>query len=70
MCASSFNSKARGTAILINKNLPFVKTVTDPMGRYIMIHGNMNSESWTLLNIYAPTMMTMLFSKRFSLRWE
>lgn len=55
--ASSFNSKSRGTAILINKNIPFTvtKSVLDPSGRYVMIQGHMYSEQWTMLNIYAIT---------------
>lgn len=54
--ASSFNTKSRGTAILINKNIPFVvtKTTSDPMGRFVFVEGQMYSECWSLLNIYAP----------------
>ena len=53
---SSFNSKARGAVILLHKNLPFSieKNISDPAGRYILIQGNMYSETWTLLNVYAP----------------
>lgn len=61
--ASSFNSKSRGTAILINKNIPFTvtKSVLDPSGRYVMIQGHMYSEQWTMLNIYAPNIDDHLF---------
>lgn len=54
--ASSFNSKARGAVILLHKNLPFSigKPISDPAGRYVLIQGNMYSETWTLLNVYAP----------------
>ena len=39
---SNFGSKARGVAILICKNIPFVMsgTVSDPMGRYTVFSVN------------------------------
>lgn len=54
--ASSFNSKARGAVILLHKNLPFSveKNISDPAGRYVLIQGNMYSETRTFLNVYAP----------------
>ena len=54
--ASSFNTKSRGTAILIHKNIPFTatKTTLDPGGRFVLVEGQMYSESWSLLNLYAP----------------
>lgn len=35
--SSSFNSKARGVAILVNKNIPITiqEVVTDPLGRCV-----------------------------------
>ncbi len=60
---SSFSSKSRGTTILLHKNVPFIatKTVSDPSGRYIMVQGQMYSESWTFMNIYAPNFDDHLF---------
>lgn len=52
---SSFNSKTRGAAIIIRKNIPFVMSNidSDPMRRYIIVMGR-----WALpiilMNIYAP----------------
>ena len=56
MVASSFNSKARGVAILFKKTLPIKiqNIVSDPVGRFIMVHCQIFSELWTLMNIYAP----------------
>lgn len=54
--SSSFNSKARGVAILVNKNIPITvqETIDDPLGRYVLINSLIYSEQWTLLNLYAP----------------
>ncbi len=54
--SSSFNSKARGVAILINKNTPVTigETVVDTLGRYVLVNCQIYSEPWTLLNFYAP----------------
>jgi len=54
--SSSFNSKARGTAILINKNTPVTigETIVDTLGRYVFVNCQIYSEPWTLLNFYAP----------------
>ena len=56
MFASSFNTRSRGTAILINKNIPFTvtKETIDSTGRFVFVEGQMYSEHWSLLNIYAP----------------
>ncbi len=37
--SSSFNPKARGLTVLINKNTPvtFGETIVDPFGRYILV---------------------------------
>lgn len=53
---SNFNSKSRGTAILINKNIPFVmsKVEADPSGRYVIIVGRLYNTPVILANIYAP----------------
>lgn len=54
--SSSFTSRARGVAILINKNTPVTigETIIDPSGRYVLVHCQIYSEPWTLLNLYAP----------------
>lgn len=54
--SSSFNSKARGVAILINKNTPLeiLDTVIDPSGRYVFINCRIFLEQWSFLNLYAP----------------
>ena len=54
--AAPFNSKARGVAILINKNLQIniQKVLIDPAGRYVIINCQVFSELWTFMNIYAP----------------
>lgn len=54
--SSSFNSKARGVAILINKNTPLeiLDTVIDPSGRYVFINCRILLEQWSFLNLYAP----------------
>ena len=44
--ASSFNTKTQGVAVFINKNVPFCvpKTIIDPLGCYIVVHGRMYSD--------------------------
>ena len=53
---SNFNSKSRGVAILINKNISFtVSSVrTDPFGRYVIVVGQLYTMPVILANIYAP----------------
>uniref|UniRef100_A0AAX7UZH8 exodeoxyribonuclease III n=1 Tax=Astatotilapia calliptera TaxID=8154 RepID=A0AAX7UZH8_ASTCA len=53
---SKFNGKARGAAILINKNTPFIvsHTIADPNGRYIVVTGSLFNTSLILANVYAP----------------
>uniref|UniRef100_A0AAQ5XLH4 Reverse transcriptase domain-containing protein n=1 Tax=Amphiprion ocellaris TaxID=80972 RepID=A0AAQ5XLH4_AMPOC len=53
---SPFTSHARGVAILFKKTIPFqVTSVTnDPLGRFIMVTGSMNSFPLTFLNVYGP----------------
>ena len=52
---SSFKSNNRGTAILINKHVPFIfdKNISDPEGRFILITGSLYGQPITILNIYA-----------------
>ncbi len=67
---SNFHSKSRGTAILINKNVPFVMSnfEADSAGRYIIVVGKINNTPVTLANLYAPnwddsTFFTNFFSR-------
>ena len=67
---SNFSSKARGTAILIRKGIPFLqkKTISDKEGRYIIVIGEIHNISLTLVNIYAPnTDNPQFFQKVFAL---
>lgn len=53
---SSFSTKARGVAIIIKKSVPFIhkQTIHDINGRYLIVIGEINSLSITLVNIYGP----------------
>lgn len=53
---SKFNARARGTAILINKNTPFIVsgTMADSNGRYTIVTGSPFNTPLILANIYAP----------------
>lgn len=53
---SKGSSKARGTAILINRNLQFKETLTlkDTEGRFIATKGLLNGCKVTISSIYAP----------------
>ena len=53
---SSYKSHSRGTAILINKKIPFnlEKIITDPNGRFVLVCGHIWGKLITFLNIYAP----------------
>lgn len=66
---SHFNVKARGTAILIQKNFHFTtdKVITDPNGRYIIATGTLFGKQVILAPAYAPNwddskFVTSLFS--------
>uniref|UniRef100_H3AAW1 exodeoxyribonuclease III n=1 Tax=Latimeria chalumnae TaxID=7897 RepID=H3AAW1_LATCH len=65
---SSFSSKARGVAILINKNSPFrcLSQVTDPAGRFIIVHGRWGSKPVTLASMYAPNVDDPLVIQHYS----
>jgi exonuclease III len=67
---SIFQSKSRGTAILIKKTIPFVmsKVDADSAGRYIIVVGRLNNTPVVLANVYAPNwddsaFFTSLFSR-------
>lgn len=53
---SQFNVKARGTAILIRKNVHFSpdKVLTDPNGRYAIVTGTLYEKQVILVSVYAP----------------
>jgi len=53
---SSFNSKSRGTAIIINKNIPFTTSdiISDANGRYVIVTGKIYNTPIILANVYAP----------------
>ena len=53
---SQFNAKARGTAILISKNIPFQvkKVISDAHGRFVIVSGQLFNSLVTLVNVYAP----------------
>ncbi len=53
---SQFNTKARGTAILIHKNVQFTpkESISDPQGRFVIVTGSLFNIQVTLACIYAP----------------
>ena len=53
---SNFNSRSRGVAILIHRNVQFVETTTmkDKHGRYIIVVGKLFNMPVVLANVYAP----------------
>uniref|UniRef100_A0A8C7XGJ8 Reverse transcriptase domain-containing protein n=1 Tax=Oryzias sinensis TaxID=183150 RepID=A0A8C7XGJ8_9TELE len=63
---SSFNSKARGVAVLIHKSVPFSVTevISDPNGRYIIVSGRICGKSLTLVNVYGPNFDSEDFFKK------
>ncbi|CAH2312414.1 Hypothetical predicted protein [Pelobates cultripes] len=48
--------RSRGTAILVNKKIPFVETgqMTDKEGRFLFFKGTIAGQVYTFANIYAP----------------
>lgn len=54
--AASYSSHSRGVAVLIHKSVPFhiLKTIRDPLGRYVIINGRMFNEYCNLVNVYGP----------------
>uniref|UniRef100_A0A9J7ZYM8 Endonuclease/exonuclease/phosphatase domain-containing protein n=1 Tax=Cyprinus carpio carpio TaxID=630221 RepID=A0A9J7ZYM8_CYPCA len=49
-------NNSRGTAIIINKSIPFITSdvISDPNGRYIIVTGELYYTPVTLANIFAP----------------
>ena len=62
---SDFNSKGRGVAILIHRNVQFVETTTikDKHGRYVIVVGKLFNMPVVLANIYAPNWDNVQFFK-------
>lgn len=53
---STFQSRARGAGILINKSVSFVasETISDPNGRFVIVVGKLYSRPVILACVYAP----------------
>lgn len=53
---SRFNAKARGTAILILKDIPFQaeEVISDKNGRFVIVVGRLFTSLVILINVYAP----------------
>lgn len=67
---SNFNSKSRGVAVIIHRNVQFVEkaTVMDKNGRYVIIQGKLFNIPVVLANVYAPNWDNVpFFSDLFSL---
>jgi len=62
---SSFQARARGVPILINKNVPFVPNniISDKNGWYIIVVGTLCNKNVTLANCYAPDFDDVSFLK-------
>lgn len=66
---SSFQAKARGVAILIDKNVPFTPNniIADKNGRYIIVTGTLCKKNLILANFYAPNFDDITFFLNISL---
>lgn len=53
---STFNSKARGAAILIRRGVPFTadRSISDPQGRYMMVSGKLQGIPVLFVCVYGP----------------
>lgn len=56
MYHSNFLFKSQGTAILINKNTPFIPShvTSDPHGRFVVVTGHLYNTPLILANVYTP----------------
>lgn len=63
----NFTAKNRGSAIIIKKGIPFIKSkvLSDLYGRYIIVTGKLYNNQVTLANIYAPNVDDADFIKSF-----
>uniref|UniRef100_A0A673IQH6 exodeoxyribonuclease III n=1 Tax=Sinocyclocheilus rhinocerous TaxID=307959 RepID=A0A673IQH6_9TELE len=61
--SSTFNTRSRGVAILIKKGLDFKvhKTYNDHEGRWIALDSSLEGQKYTIMNIYAPYVMSLDF---------
>lgn len=66
---SSFNTKSRGTAILIHRNIQFTKSkvISDRDGRFVIVQGKLYNVPVILANVYAPNWDNVEFFKDFFL---
>lgn len=64
---SNFRGKARRTAILINRNIPFEPSDVIPVknGRFIIVSAKLYDKSLTLANVYAPNVDDVQFFNSF-----
>lgn len=64
---STFQSKSRGAAILIRKNVQFVQTnvITDNNGRFVIVQGHLYNTPVILACVYAPNWDNTNFFKNF-----
>uniref|UniRef100_A0A8C9XUT6 Uncharacterized protein n=1 Tax=Sander lucioperca TaxID=283035 RepID=A0A8C9XUT6_SANLU len=64
---STFQGKARGAGILINKSVPFVSSEikSDPNGRFVIVVGKLYSLPVTLACVYAPNWDDSKFMSNF-----
>uniref|UniRef100_H3AX49 Endonuclease/exonuclease/phosphatase domain-containing protein n=1 Tax=Latimeria chalumnae TaxID=7897 RepID=H3AX49_LATCH len=62
--------KGQGVATLINKSSSFhcLSQVTDPEGRFIIVHGRWGAKSITFASIYAPNFEDPLMIQNFFLK--
>lgn len=60
---SAFNSKSRGAAILINKQIQFPpdQIISDPHGCYVIVSGTLYQTLVVLVNVYAPNWDNPIF---------
>ena len=63
---STFNSKARGAAILIRRGVPFTaeRLISDSQGRYMMVSGKLQGIPVLFVCVYAPNWDDNLFISR------
>lgn len=64
---SNFKGKARGAAILVDRNIPFEPSniTADKFGRFIIVSGKLHNKSVVLANVYAPNVDDVQFFNRF-----
>lgn len=65
MYHSDLNSKFRGAAILIGKNVQFTQTrvISDKGGRFVIVQGRLYNLPVVLVSVYAPNWDNSQFFK-------